>query len=113
MYEPDGRVAGQGAHPPKSPNVPGPHTGKAAVVVVVGGLVVVVGRGLVVGGVVMSRVWPAHPVGIIRLEAGQGAHPVNVPMLRWEILQGDCPAGQEVLRGAAVVVVVVVVVVTQ
>ena len=86
MYEPDGKVAGQVAHPPKSPNVPGPHTGKAAVVVVVVGLVVVGGR-VVVGGlvvvVVMRRVWPAHPVGMVRLEAGHGAQPEYVPMLRW------------------------------
>ena len=67
---------------------------------VVGALVVVV--------VVMSRVRPAHPVGMDRLEVGHGAQPPRLPKL-----QRYCPVGQEVLRGAVVVggLVVVVVVV--
>ena len=67
-------------------------------VVVVGGLVVVV--------VVMSRVRPAQPVGMDRLEEGHGAQPPRLPKL-----QRYCPDGQEVLRGAAVVVVGALVVV--
>ena len=68
------------------------------VAVVAGGRVVVVG--LVVVVVVMSRVRPAHPVGMDRLEAGHGAQPLHMAKL-----QRYCPAGQELPRGATVVVV--------
>ena len=56
--------------------------------------------------VVMSRVRPAQPVGMDRLEEGHGAQPPRLPKL-----QRYCPDGQEVLRGAAVVVVGALVVV--